>query len=137
MIRYLLIAFALAANFSTAPALAGFGVHKANPECTSKTVHSKIIRRFHQAENIYWKRGYRIADIHGTHFHSNQTHPDSPIARTYCHGTVDFADGRSKKIHYLIESGAGFAGFSWNVEYCIHGLDPWYYYGGDCRVIHK
>jgi hypothetical protein len=40
-------------------------------------------------------------------------------------------------MHYLIEEGAGFAGFGWNVEYCIHGLDPWKYYDGRCRVLSR
>ncbi len=124
--------FAVAGHFSPAQALEQF------PACTSDKVLTKIVKRFNQTEQIYWQeRGLVLEAVTGPHQHAHNPFPDSPINRNYCHGDAHFADGRKHRIHYLIEQGAGFAGFTWNVEYCIHGLDPWRYYDGRCRVLSK
>lgn len=107
----------------------------ASPSCDSSKVLSKLKSRFNQTEKIYWHRGHRISRIEGVHLHSAGSNYDSPFDRQYCHATAVFEDGKTRKMHFLIENGAGFAGFGWNVEYCVHGLDPWKYYDGYCRVL--
>ena len=108
------------------------------PSCSSEKVLKKIAKRFNQTEKIYWQhRGLTLDHVSKPHQHAFNPFPHSPINRYYCHGDAHFADGKRRRIHYLIEQGAGFAGFTWNVEYCIHGLDPWKYYGGHCRVLSK
>ena len=106
------------------------------PSCTEGTVLKKVVKRFNHAEKVYWReRGLSLSSVSNPHRHPHSTYQESPIERTYCHGTAHFEDGSRRKIHYLIENGAGFAGFGWNVEYCVHGLDPWKYYDGRCRVL--
>ncbi|MEM9330213.1 MAG: hypothetical protein AAGA53_02740 [Pseudomonadota bacterium] len=108
------------------------------PACTSDKVLRKLVKRFNQTEKIYWEeRGLELQDVANPHNHATNPFEDSPINRHYCHGDAVFSDGRSHRIHYLIEEGAGLAGFTWNVEYCIHGLDPWRYYDGRCRVLSR
>jgi hypothetical protein len=108
------------------------------PQCDSSKVIKKLVKRFNKTEKIYWSaRGRHLNTVAHPHLHSENPFPDSPINRRYCHGDAVFSDGKKHRIHYLIEQGAGFAGFSWNVEYCIHGLDPWKYYDGRCRVLSK
>ena len=104
-------------------------------DCHSPKVLSKVVRRFNQADKTYWKRGYRLSFIDGTHSHGMGSNYESTFYREYCHGTAHFDDDSYRKIHFLIEEVAGFAGFGWNVEYCVHGLDPWYYHDGKCRVL--
>ncbi len=108
------------------------------PICESERVLKKVVKRFNHAEKVYWQaRGLTLSDIANPHQHSVNPFPDSPINRRYCHGDAMFANGQTRRIHYLVEEGAGFAGFTWNVEYCIHGLDPWKYYDGHCRVLSR
>lgn len=108
------------------------------PACTSASVLKKLVSRFNQTERIYWRhRGLVLSDVANPHHHSTNPFPDSPINRHYCHGDAVFANGKTRRMHYLIEQGAGFAGFTWNVEYCIHGLDPWRYYDGRCRTLSR
>lgn len=108
------------------------------PACTSEKALKKLIKRFNKTEKIYWEeRGLTLDQISNPHVHATNPFPDSPINRNYCHGDAHFSDGSTRRIHYLIEEGAGFAGLTWNVEYCIHGLDPWKYYDGRCRVLSK
>lgn len=108
------------------------------PECTAHSVLNKVVRRFNQTERIYWRgRDHSMQKIIKPHLHTRDPFPDSAINRNYCHGEAVFADGKKRRILYLIEQRAGFAGASWNVEYCVRGLDPWYYYNGRCRVLNR
>ena len=106
------------------------------PVCTSEKVIERMIKRFNKTEEIYWEhRGLVLNTVSNSHLHSKNPFPDSPIKRRYCHGDAFFENGKKRRIHYLIEEGAGFSGYTWNVEYCIHGLDPWKYHDGRCRVL--
>ena len=108
------------------------------PHCESERVLKKVVRRFNLTEKIYWRsRGLVMTGIERAHLHSENPFPESPINRRYCHADAFFEDGLKRRVHFLIEQGAGFAGFSWNVEYCVHGLDPWKYYDGRCRVLSR
>ena len=108
------------------------------PSCTSPEVLEKVAKRFNKTETIYWQeRGLVLNGVIDPHLHNDNAFPQSMINRRYCHGTAVFENGKNRRIHFLIEESAGFAGFTWNVEYCIHGLDPWRYYDGYCRVLSK
>ena len=107
------------------------------PSCQSDRVLGKIVRQFNRTEREYWsERGLVLQEVGEAHQHSENPFWESPVNRRYCHGDAHFADGRKHRIHYLIEE-AGFAGYGWKVEYCIHGLDPWKYYDGRCRVLSR
>lgn len=108
------------------------------PVCTDESVTKRILKRFNKTEKIYWQeRGLVLNAITNPHLHSENPFPKSPINRRYCHGDAVFQNGKKHRIHFLIEEGAGFASYTWNVEYCIHGLDPWSYYDGYCRVLSR
>jgi len=111
--------------------------HESSPACTSSKVLAKIVKRFNQTDNIYWRRGNRLSEIRAVRVHAGRGFTGSLIDRRYCHATAVFQDGTTRNAHFMIEDGAGFAGFGWNVETCIHGLDPWRYYDGNCRVLHR
>lgn len=106
------------------------------PVCKDESVMKRIVKRFNKTEKIYWEgRGLVLNTVTNMHQHSENPFAESPINRRYCHGDAIFENGKKRRIHFLIEEGAGFAGFTWNVEYCIHGVDPWRYYDGSCRVL--
>jgi len=110
--------------------------HNKLPACEEQKVLNKIVSRFNQTERIYWEeRGFSLSSVTDPHLHAHNPSKGLEINRNYCHGYANFADGSKRRIHYLLEEGAGFAGFTWNVEYCIHGLDPWRYYDGRCRSL--
>lgn len=114
----------------------GFYTKEKFPVCTSEKVINRIVKRFNKTEGIYWEgRGLVLNTVTKPHLHSTNPFPESPINRRYCHGDAIFENGKKRRIHFLIEEGAGFAGYTWNVEYCIHGLDPWKYHDGRCRVL--
>lgn len=106
------------------------------PACTSEKVIERLVKRFNKTEEIYWQgRNLVLNTVRNPHLHNGNAFPASSINRRYCHGDAIFENGKKRRIHYLIEEGAGFASYTWNVEYCIHGLDPWKYHDGRCRVL--
>ena len=135
-----LLTIALAASVQITPQLLVKSSIAASsfPACDDSKVIKKLVKRFNQTEKIYWKeRDLLLTGLSDIHFHADYQLPDSLHDRRFCHGSAEFDSGRTHRIHYLIESNAGFAGFSWNVEYCIHGLDPYRYYDGDCRHLSR
>lgn len=105
------------------------------PSCGDSKVLNKISKRFNQAENDTWYRGIHMDSISRPHGHDRSGFEDSPIYRQYCHAYANLSNGKSPKVYYLIEEGMGLAGFGWNVEFCVTGLDPWRVYDGYCRTV--
>lgn len=109
---------------------------KSFPECAANGVLAKIERQFRHAENRTWKRGFLISDIRGIRtLQAKESLRPELHSRRYCQATAHFSDGRNRKLHYLIEEGAGFVGIGYNVAYCINGLDPWRVSDGFCRTV--
>ena len=133
MKKIALILAMLAAVFSTSYTAAA---SENIPACSSSRVVAKIVSRFNQTERLYWShRGLKMVELSRVHHHRGKGYLDSPLHRHRCHATAEFSDGRKRKINFLIEQHAGFAGVGWGVEYCVTGLDPWHYYDGYCRSI--
>ena len=109
--------------------------HKTFPECHDEKVLSTIIKRFNGAEESNWQRGFTLSDIERTRERLGQSTYESPIPRRYCGGHALLSNGKHPTLYYLIEGGQGLAGNSFNVEFCISGLDEWNDYDGSCRAI--
>lgn len=105
------------------------------PSCSDEKVLQKISNRFNKAEDDTWHRGLYVDSISRPHGHDRHGYEESSVYREYCHAYANLSDGRTRKVHYLIEEGLGFAGFGWNVEFCVTGLDPWRVYDGYCRTV--
>lgn len=105
------------------------------PDCSDERVLQKISKRFNRAEDHTWHRGLYVDSISRPHGHGHHGFEESPIYRVYCHAYANLSNGRTRKVHYLIEDGQGFAGFGWNVEFCVTGLDRWRVYDGYCRTV--
>ncbi len=105
------------------------------PGCDDSGVLNKIIKRFNWAENRTWGRGFSLDEIERTRERLVKDTHDSPIPRRYCRGHALLSNGKHPTVYYLIEGGQGFAGNSYNVEFCISGLDEWNDHDGSCRAL--
>jgi hypothetical protein len=114
------------------------GVYASDPgACADERVLARISHRFrHQVRHVPHLPDVEIVGYAGLgqkrYLPKDERHP---IARRYCHGSVDLSDGRRRSMWYLIEDPMGFAGIGSNVEFCVSGFDRWYVYGGRCRVL--
>ena len=107
------------------------------PSCGEASVHARIVERFNQADRTQWHRGTRLKYIRQASERAYNIYPDSRINRRYCRGKAYMSDGRTRRVHFLIEQHMGLASFGWGVEYCMKGSDYWHAYGGWCRVLRK
>jgi hypothetical protein len=143
--RHLLSALMTAALLSLGAGTSGanaadfvHGVNAADPgACADARVLARISNRFrHQVRHVPHLPDVEIVGY--ARLGANRYLPGGsrhPIARRYCHGSVDLSNGRRHSMWYLIENPMGFAGVGSNVEFCISGFDRWLVYGGRCRVL--
>jgi hypothetical protein len=103
------------------------------PTCGDPGVVGRIRSLFHDRETEFWKSGLEIqnlGDVRETGFR-----PDGldHIPRRYCEAQVYLNNQSVRPVSYSIVEDAGFIGFSYDVEWCIGGLDRNDAYGGNCR----
>jgi hypothetical protein len=117
--------------------------------CDSPSVISRIQRRFDRREAEFWNSGLRLAGvdrIRETHFRPNGL---DLIPRRYCAARATTSDGKHRPLYFYIVEDAGVTGWhgslllgliryptpgSFNVEWCIDGLDRHRTYAQNCRM---
>ncbi|MEE9314407.1 MAG: hypothetical protein V3V02_07140 [Rhizobiaceae bacterium] len=137
-ITQLLIAAGLALSLGTQVQAGQIDRHiqsKTFPQCDDIKVLGKIVERFNWAEEATWNRGFYLQDIERVRERVVQGTRRYQIPRRYCRAHARLTNGKHPTLFYLIEGGQGFAGNSFNVEFCLGGLDRWNEYDGSCRVL--
>lgn len=125
-----LIAALLALCCSTVIATAG-----ELPGCDNTSVLSTLSGRQAWAEANTWKDGVTIAALERVGERRLVTEGFSAIDRRYCAARAELTAARPTTLYYVVSAGEGFAGYGWNVEFCLSGHDPYYVYGADCKVL--
>jgi NADH:ubiquinone oxidoreductase subunit len=117
--------------------------------CDDPSVLNRIGNAFGSREANDWKTNLTITGID----HVRQTHfrPNGKdlIPRRYCQARVMVSDGRRRALYYNVVEDAGITGWhgslflglvryptpgSFNVEWCIDGLDRHRTYAQNCRM---
>jgi len=127
-----LLGFALA--LGGAPALAADG-SPAIPACDDAGVLSTIVERQAWAEANSWHDGVLIDAVDQARQWQRGTRFLSDIEHRHCIATAHLAGGHGRKLFYVISKDTGFAGWGWNVDFCLAGHDPAHLYGEGCRVL--
>jgi hypothetical protein len=143
-------AAAAAANSPRIPAEQRYFPYDAQvAACASESVLNRIRHRFEYRESQDWKTNLVVRDI--THVRETHFRPNGKdlIPRRYCQARVLVSDGRWRPIYYNIVEDAGMSGWfgtlflgyvqfptpsSFNVEWCIDGLDRHRTYAQNCRM---
>lgn len=125
-----LAAALLALCSSTAMAAAG-----EFPACDDASVLSTLSSRQAWAEAHTWKDGVTIAAVDRIGERRLETGGFSAIDRRYCTARAELTAARPTTLYYVVSANEGFAGFGWNVEFCLSGHDPYRVYGADCKVL--
>ena len=56
------------------------------------------------------------------------------IPRRFCTGRVALNDGSLRRVDYSVREGLGLWGLTWNVNWCVSGLDRHRSYAPDCQM---
>ncbi|WP_407050229.1 hypothetical protein [Methyloraptor flagellatus] len=108
------------------------------PSCDDAAVLDTIRDRFSYADMNVNHRGESLGAVEKVRqirlwaFDRN-----SPTVRRYCQAHALLNNGKHPQLYYLIENNYGFAGVSWNVEFCLAGREPWRQHDGTCRTVRK
>jgi hypothetical protein len=117
--------------------------------CDDAGVIGRIQSNFNWREGAHWNSTLQlngVTHIRQTHF---RPHSRDFIPRRYCTARALMSDGRTRALVYNVVEDAGFSGWhgskllglirfptpaSFNVEWCIDGLDRHMTYAQNCRM---
>ncbi|MDR3496528.1 MAG: hypothetical protein P4L82_18160 [Ancalomicrobiaceae bacterium] len=105
------------------------------PKCEEGIVLDTIRSKFGTADAAILHRGLAIATVDRIHQAYEGQNDPSPVYRRYCEARAELNDGKHTALYYLVEQDAGFVGVTWNVEYCMIGLEPWRVHDGRCHTV--
>jgi hypothetical protein len=104
------------------------------PACAAPEVISFIQSRFADNEASYWNSNLAISAIERVHAIGYRAWGLDFIPRRFCTGVALTTDGKHRQIDYSVIQDAGFAGYSWNVRWCVSGTDRQLAYAPDCKM---
>lgn len=105
------------------------------PACDQSAVIETIRSKFGTADARVLHTGTALGPVDRiVQDYAGQNDP-SPYARRYCVARATFSDGKQTTLYYLVEQDAGFAGVTWNVDFCLLGYDPWHVHDGRCHTV--
>ena len=115
--------------------MAGAASATSLPDCDGSGILSRVSSKLAIAEANVIQSGDPIISIDHIQHAKTQEVSEPFFARRFCQATGYTDLGKKKTIYYMIEAKAGFAGYSYNVEACVLGRDPWRIYGAYCRSL--
>ena len=119
------------------------------PGCADEKVLGRIQGRFDHRETRYWNSDLKLVGF--DQIRETSVRPNGPdlIPRRYCTGRVILSDNSRARIDYNIVEDQGVSGWhgslflglvrfptpgSFNVEWCVSGLDRHRTFAPDCRM---
>ena len=105
------------------------------PHCGDSKVLKKISRKFAWAEHHTWGTNWTIDSLTNARLRYNNFNGPSMIAHRHCRATAWLSNGQRRTVIYRVENRMGFAGFGWNVSFCVSGLDRHRVYGANCQSL--
>lgn len=102
--------------------------------CDDSAALERIRARFAEKEARFWNSPLTIAGFDRLRVVASNPWGQNNIPRRYCTGRAHLSDGRVRTVSYAIMEDQGFAGFTWGVEWCVHGLDRGRSFDPACRM---
>lgn len=103
--------------------------------CDAGHVLSHISRRFAWAERRTWQRGFVMERLENPRPNVHPYAEPGLVRRDYCVAEAVMTNGAVHTVYYAVEHGLGFAGIGRDVDFCVHGLDPWRVHDASCRTV--
>lgn len=103
------------------------------PACDDPAVLGEITSWFDSRESKFWGPlravGYdRIRPI------GFRSWGDDMIPRRFCTGRIALNDGSLHRVDYSVRENLGLFGWTWNVNWCVNGLDRHRSYAPGCQM---
>ncbi|HEV2511267.1 MAG TPA: hypothetical protein VGV58_17025 [Bosea sp. (in: a-proteobacteria)] len=103
------------------------------PACEDPAVIGEITSRFNSRESKFW------GPLQAVNFDRVQPIAWRPwgadfIPRRFCTARVLTNDGVLRRVDYSVRENLGLFGYTWNVNWCVSGLDRHRSYAPDCKM---
>jgi hypothetical protein len=105
------------------------------PPCDSGWALGTIRTRFGGKEFAFWNSRLGIVKFDDIHETANRPWAPDTIPRRFCTARALISDGIWRPVHYLIGEDLGMIGATWDVEWCVVGLDRNWASNPACRMM--
>ncbi len=103
------------------------------PTCDDPAVLGEITSWFNSREAKFWGP-LQIVAYDRVRPLAWRPWGDDFIPRRFCTGRVALNDGALRRVDYSVREKLGLFGLSWNVNWCVSGLDRHRSYAPDCKM---
>lgn len=105
------------------------------PACDSGWALGAIQLRFSGKEFAFWNSRLGIVKFDDVQETANRPWAQDTIPRRFCTARALLSDGIWRPVHYLIGEDLGMIGATWDVEWCVVGLDRNWASNPACRMM--
>ncbi|CAN0456872.1 unnamed protein product [Phaeothamnion confervicola] len=94
----------------------------------------KIQQRFATKEGRFWNSDLQIVGFERVREIAFRPWAESAVPRRFCTASALVSDGKRRPVHYSIIEDSGMIGASWDVQWCVIGLDRNWAYNPNCKM---
>lgn len=103
------------------------------PHCASPEVLGYVTSQFHSRETIYWHTGLQIGGYDRVRERGLRPWGANFVPRRFCSARAHMSDGHLRHVNYYVREILGPFGNSWEVTWCVTGLDRHRTYAPNCE----
>lgn len=93
------------------------------PACDSPNVLEEITSKFVEKETQYWNSSLRIVGYDHIERTAWRPYGLDYIPRRFCSAVATTSDGVRRRVDYAVRESLGYISATWDVRFCVHGLD--------------
>jgi hypothetical protein len=93
------------------------------PACEDPSVLGYVSSSFATKEAKFWNSSLTIVSYETVTLRSNRPWGKPFLPRAFCTARATLSDGSVRRVDYAVREDLGFAGYSWDVDWCVTGLD--------------
>ena len=108
------------------------------PACETPAVLAEIQKEFAYREAKFWNSSLRVVGYENIRHVALRPWGPAYIPRRYCTATAQVNDGlrvTEQRVNYVILEDLGFAGYGYNVHWCVTGVERHLHAAPDCRLM--
>ena len=105
------------------------------PPCDNSRALSIIQGRFAGKESRFWNSNLQIVNFDQVRETGYRSWASDTIPRRFCSARALLSDGVWRPVHYLIGEDFGMIGATWDVEWCVVGVDRNWANNPACRMM--
>ncbi len=103
------------------------------PSCGSQEVLGFVTSHFSSREYTYWNSALQIDRFDRVHEQGVRPWGPNFVPRRFCTARAFLSDGHSRHVNYFVRESIGIFGNTWDVTWCVIGLDRHRTYAPNCE----